>query len=93
MKDDHVVINSDTTVQTITSPHSEPRPKVKITVYSRWCKGCGICAAFCPTHAIKADPDGRPTQIHAERCIACQACVIRCPDMAITIEPLIEEDE
>ena len=57
----------------------------RITIFGRWCKGCGICSAFCPTHAIQADGDGRPRVAQAAKCSGCQLCALRCPDMAVTV--------
>ena len=89
------VVNGDTEEQiAITRPKSAKRPLPKITLFDCWCKGCGICSWVCPTQAIEADHEGRPTAIHPERCIACQACVIHCPDLAITVSvPKPEEGQ
>lgn len=59
--------------------------KKKLCVKPEWCKGCGICVAFCPKQTLKlvkqkitvADPDS---------CIACGMCEMRCPDYAIWLE-------
>jgi len=42
------------------------------------CKGCGICAACCPTGAIPTE-DPRKT---GDGCIACMACAAHCPEKA-----------
>ncbi len=31
-----------------------------IDIYKAWCKGCGICAAFCSTGALARDEAGYP---------------------------------
>lgn len=54
----------------------------KVIIEPEWCKGCGICAAFCPKQVLEVvgekirmkDPEG---------CIACGLCELRCPDYAI----------
>ena len=51
-----------------------------------WCKGCGICVAFCPRNVLELDDKGRVAVARAEDCIACRQCEIRCPDLAIEIE-------
>jgi 2-oxoglutarate ferredoxin oxidoreductase subunit delta len=58
----------------------------KIDIYKAWCKGCGICVAFCPTGALAKDEAGYPYVKDIEKCINCGWCEIRCPDFAITVE-------
>lgn len=58
----------------------------KIDIYKAWCKGCGICVAFCPTGALAKDEAGFPYVKDIEKCINCGWCEIRCPDFAITVE-------
>jgi 2-oxoglutarate ferredoxin oxidoreductase subunit delta len=50
-----------------------------------WCKGCGICAAFCPKKVLEMDKKGRPVVVRPEDCVACRLCEIRCPDLAIEV--------
>jgi 2-oxoglutarate ferredoxin oxidoreductase subunit delta len=57
----------------------------KIDIYKAWCKGCGICVAFCPTGALAKDEAGYPYVEDIEKCINCGWCEIRCPDFAITV--------
>ncbi len=64
----------------------EKRRAVKITIFPKWCKKCGICAAFCPRGVFKFKEGELPEIAHPERCIACQLCVLLCPDMAIMLE-------
>ena len=83
MSDALVVVKEDTIEQvTVTA---RPKRQMKITIFDRWCKGCGICSAFCPTQAIEADEEDRPMAAHPERCTNCQMCVLRCPDFAIRV--------
>ncbi len=58
----------------------------KIDIYQAWCKGCGICVAFCPTGVLAKDEAGYPYVKDNEKCINCGWCEIRCPDFAITVE-------
>jgi 2-oxoglutarate ferredoxin oxidoreductase subunit delta len=61
----------------------------KLVIETSWCKGCGICAAFCPKQVLEVkkekvtlkDPDG---------CILCGTCELRCPDYAIYLVNLEE---
>ena len=58
-----------------------------VRVFGKWCKGCGLCIAFCPQNALDAGDDHRPVVAHPERCIGCEWCEIHCPDFAIEVEP------
>ncbi len=65
---------------------SSKRPKVvSIDVYKAWCKGCGICVAFCPKDVLAQDEEGHAYPKNIEACIACMQCELRCPDFAITV--------
>ncbi len=48
-----------------------------------WCKGCGICVAFCPAKALTMDEREKAVWSHPEECTACGLCELRCPDLAI----------
>lgn len=54
-------------------------------IYKRWCKGCGICVAFCPVHVFALGDDGRAEVVNPEACTNCQLCDRLCPDFAITL--------
>jgi 2-oxoglutarate ferredoxin oxidoreductase subunit delta len=63
------------------------RKKLKTHHINReWCKGCGICVAFCPKHVLELDEQEKVTAVRKEDCIACRLCELRCPDLAIEIE-------
>lgn len=68
---------------------AEPK-KVKesprIDIFKAWCKGCGICVAFCPTGVLAKDEVGYPYVKDIEKCTNCGWCEVRCPDFAITVE-------
>jgi 2-oxoglutarate ferredoxin oxidoreductase subunit delta len=55
-----------------------------VVVNTLWCKGCGICVAFCPKQALELKK-GKSTPIPG-RCIACGMCEMYCPDLAITVD-------
>jgi 2-oxoglutarate ferredoxin oxidoreductase subunit delta len=49
----------------------------------RWCKGCGICVAFCPKNVLELGEDEKVTAPREADCIYCGMCELRCPDFAI----------
>lgn len=56
--------------------------KKSLVIDSSWCKGCGICVAFCPKNALELV--GEKARLKEENdCISCGMCELRCPDYAI----------
>ena len=66
---------------------------VKIAIFPKWCKKCGICAAVCPKDVFNFIEGEIPVIAHPEKCIACQLCVYICPDVAITLEKENEKEK
>jgi 2-oxoglutarate ferredoxin oxidoreductase subunit delta len=60
-------------------------PPPRIDIFKGWCKGCGICVAFCPKKALALDETGAPYVKDPSLCGRCGLCELRCPDFAITI--------
>lgn len=59
----------------------------QLMINTSWCKGCGICAAFCPAEALELK-DGKVAVKEGAACSLCGQCELRCPDYAIyIIEP------
>ena len=56
------------------------------------CKGCALCAAFCPRQLIQLAPEINAFGYHPAgltdvgKCTGCGLCARMCPDVAITIE-------
>ncbi len=71
-------------------PKSRETPPT-IDIYKTWCKGCGLCAGFCPTGALARDEAGYPYVKDIDKCINCGLCEIRCPDFAITVRQQSKE--
>ena len=59
--------------------------KKELIFHSEWCKGCGICAAFCPKGALEI-ADGKARLKADNACILCGQCELRCPDYAIFVD-------
>jgi 2-oxoglutarate ferredoxin oxidoreductase subunit delta len=66
---------------------SKKKGQAKVTIYQDWCKGCGICAAFCPAKVLELWPDGKAHVVREEDCINCGFCELHCPDFAISVTP------
>lgn len=79
-------------------PEKEKEPKktkkidkVSIHIYSKWCKHCGICVAFCPMGVFETGNDGMPIVANPEKCTHCGICAMLCPDFAISgVEEIIK---
>ena len=75
---------------------STPEKHPEITIFSDWCKSCGICVAFCPKEVLAMDENRRVFAKAPEKCIACHMCELRCPDFAINVkdvEPVADDGE
>ena len=62
--------------------------KKELILNPAWCKGCGICAAFCPKGALEIVNE-KVRRVEGAECVLCGQCELRCPDYAI----YINEDE
>ena len=57
----------------------------QLKLNTAWCKGCGICAAFCPKGHLEIK-DEKVCFAENTDCILCGVCELHCPDYAIYIE-------
>jgi 2-oxoglutarate ferredoxin oxidoreductase subunit delta len=71
-----------------TETKSRKGPRGQVIVFGNWCKGCGICVAFCPTGVLALDTDDHPIVVQPEKCTACHWCDTHCPDLAIIVKKL-----
>jgi 2-oxoglutarate ferredoxin oxidoreductase subunit delta len=62
-------------------------PRGFVTIYGKWCKGCGLCVEFCPTGVLALDINDHPYVKYPEKCSACHWCDTHCPDLAIIVVP------
>ena len=56
-----------------------------VVINREWCKGCGICVAFCPEEALELDDEEKACWVHPEACKGCGLCELRCPEIAIEL--------
>jgi len=53
----------------------------KVVINPAWCKGCGICVAFCPVKALELKND-KVVMVDVDKCTQCGIGELRCPDYA-----------
>ncbi len=64
--------------------------KKKLIIKREWCKGCGICVAFCPK-SVLALHNEKVIPVNSSECIQCGQCELRCPDYAIYLEEVDDD--
>jgi 2-oxoglutarate ferredoxin oxidoreductase subunit delta len=69
-----------------------PKKSYVHTIRERYCKGCGICVAFCPKKVL-ALREGKVFAERADQCVGCRMCELRCPDYAIELREAEAEAE
>ncbi len=60
-------------------------------IHRDWCKGCGICATFCPKQVLEMDSEEKAISAKPVDCVGCRTCERMCPDLAIEVE--LEQDD
>jgi 2-oxoglutarate ferredoxin oxidoreductase subunit delta len=69
-------------------PKPKQGPRGQVTIFGKWCKGCGLCVNFCPTGVLAFNEwDDFPIVVAPEKCTACHWCDTHCPDLAIIVKP------
>lgn len=63
----------------------DKRKLKKHLINREWCKGCGICIAFCAKQVLEMDEVEKAVPARPEECIFCGLCEMRCPDLAIEL--------
>jgi 2-oxoglutarate ferredoxin oxidoreductase subunit delta len=70
---------------------SKKKTTAAIVINKDFCKGCGICVAFCPAHILELGEDEKAFVKRLEDCTACGLCEMRCPDIAIEVQTEAEK--
>lgn len=65
-------------------------PRAEVVVFDNWCKGCGLCVAFCPLQVLRMNGGGKVHVAEPELCTGCGWCETHCPDFAIVVRKLDE---
>lgn len=66
------------------------RDALEVKLKRDWCKGCGICVAFCPKQCLALDDKDKIYMAKPDDCIKCGQCEQRCPDFAIFLGGIAE---
>jgi 2-oxoglutarate ferredoxin oxidoreductase subunit delta len=71
----------------------------EIAIDEEYCKGCGLCAEFCPRDCIVMSADHynnrgvlMPLFAQPDECTGCTICGFMCPDAAITVYRLRQKE-
>lgn len=64
--------------------HKRMGSSMSVHINRAWCKGCGICVAFCPKEALSLDDQEKAVH-NPELCVECGMCELYCPDLAVTV--------
>jgi len=54
----------------------------KLSINGAWCKGCSICAEFCPKNVLEIR-NQKAVVVNQDACIYCKMCEHMCPEFAI----------
>lgn len=63
----------------------------RIIISEKYCKGCGLCVAFCPkgvlvmSQSLSARGVNPAEAVEGKTCTGCLNCAVMCPDAAIEI--------
>lgn len=66
--------------------------KIIPKINREWCKGCGICVAFCLKVALVLDELEKAYLADSEKCNSCGICELYCPDLAIELKEVFNEN-
>lgn len=64
---------------------------MKIKIDAERCKGCGLCAEFCPKKVLALGGETNKkgyryaVAVDEKSCVGCGSCAVMCPDCVIEI--------
>lgn len=61
------------------------KEQAHVFIYPDWCKGCGLCVAFCPKKVFEMEATGKARVAREKDCVNCGFCELHCPDFAIQV--------
>ena len=69
---------------------TKTRPKFRVIVAGKYCKGCGLCVYFCPKKQLavseKKNKNGYcGVEFSGPECTGCLRCALICPEAALKI--------
>lgn len=70
---------------------AKKKGQTEVHIYPDWCKGCGICVAFCPAGVFVLDEEGKAKVENQDECVNCGFCELHCPDFAVVVRPKKEK--
>ncbi|MBP2652759.1 MAG: putative ArCR [Firmicutes bacterium] len=73
----------------VSKPDEVAGETVEIIIDKKRCKGCGLCAAFCPEAMLEVTGTAETQKARKSRetgCCACYTCVGQCPEKAIQLK-------
>ncbi len=78
-----------TTVSAHTAGSAKQR--CKITIRKEYCKGCGLCIAYCNKNVLKESEHLNKAGYHyadpvdMDQCAGCMICTLVCPEVSIEV--------
>lgn len=94
-----VAINALDALGGPTADEIESRLFGSVTIDTKRCNSCGMCATFCPTGALRRDTPEKPGdmlryfEFSASECVQCGLCADVCMKHAVKVSATVKTDE